>query len=38
MHGGIGRSIDNVQQIETLQCPITMEASFVVFNNHYFLL
>ncbi|XP_039130334.1 serine/threonine-protein phosphatase BSL3-like isoform X2 [Dioscorea cayenensis subsp. rotundata] len=30
MHGGIGRSIDHVKQIEDLQRPITMEAGSVV--------
>jgi hypothetical protein len=30
MHGGIGRSINHVQQIEALQLPITMEAGSVV--------
>ncbi|XP_073395969.1 serine/threonine-protein phosphatase BSL3 [Physcomitrium patens] len=30
MHGGIGRSINYVQQIESLQRPITMEAGSVV--------
>ncbi|CAM6045663.1 unnamed protein product [Sphagnum compactum] len=30
MHGGIGRSINHVQQIEALQRPITMEAGSVV--------
>ncbi|XP_062202119.1 serine/threonine-protein phosphatase BSL2 homolog isoform X2 [Phragmites australis] len=30
MHGGIGRSINHVEQIETLQRPITMEAGSVV--------
>jgi hypothetical protein len=36
MHGGIEKSINHVQQIEALQYPITMEASFIVLNNHYF--
>ncbi len=31
MHGGIRRLINHVQQIETLQCPITMEVDFIVF-------
>ena len=30
MHGGIGRSINFVRQIEDLQRPITMEAGSVV--------
>ncbi|KAH7282446.1 hypothetical protein KP509_35G030800 [Ceratopteris richardii] len=30
MHGGIGRSISHVEQIESLQRPITMEAGSVV--------
>ncbi|KAL2623704.1 hypothetical protein R1flu_003909 [Riccia fluitans] len=30
MHGGIGRSINQVEQIEALQRPITMEAGSVV--------
>lgn len=30
MHGGIGRSINHVEQIENLQRPITMEAGSVV--------
>lgn len=30
MHGGIGRSINHVEQIEKLQRPITMEAGSVV--------
>lgn len=30
MHGGIGRSINHVHQIEALQRPITMEAGSVV--------
>ncbi|XP_029116285.2 serine/threonine-protein phosphatase BSL3 isoform X1 [Elaeis guineensis] len=30
MHGGIGRSINQVEQIENLQRPITMEAGSVV--------
>eukprot|EP00249_Psilotum_nudum_P023895 c29021_g1_i1 orf=551-3595(+) len=30
MHGGIGRSIHHVEQIENLQRPITMEAGSVV--------
>jgi hypothetical protein len=30
MHGGIGRSINYVQQIEDLKRPITMEAGSVV--------
>ena len=30
MHGGIGRSINHVHQIEDLQRPITMEAGSVV--------
>ncbi|KAG0587730.1 hypothetical protein KC19_2G187400 [Ceratodon purpureus] len=30
MHGGIGRSINHVHQIESLQRPITMEAGSVV--------
>ncbi len=30
MHGGIGRSINFVQQIEDLKRPITMEAGSVV--------
>ncbi|KAF6156033.1 hypothetical protein GIB67_035390 [Kingdonia uniflora] len=30
MHGGIGRSINHVEQIEGLQRPITMEAGSVV--------
>ncbi|KVH87792.1 hypothetical protein Ccrd_024922 [Cynara cardunculus var. scolymus] len=30
MHGGIGRSIDHVEQIENLQRPISMEAGSIV--------
>ena len=30
MHGGIGRSINHVNQIEALQRPITMDAGSVV--------
>ncbi|KAJ4977552.1 hypothetical protein NE237_008332 [Protea cynaroides] len=30
MHGGIGRSINHVEQIENIQRPITMEAGSVV--------
>ncbi|CAN1171145.1 Serine/threonine-protein phosphatase BSL2 [Linum perenne] len=30
MHGGIGRSINHVEQIETIQRPITMEAGSIV--------
>ncbi|PPR80643.1 hypothetical protein GOBAR_AA40071 [Gossypium barbadense] len=30
MHGGIGRSINHVEQIESLQRPITMEAGSIV--------
>lgn len=30
MHGGIGRSINHVQQIENIQRPITMEAGSIV--------
>ncbi|KAK6929035.1 Calcineurin-like phosphoesterase domain, ApaH type [Dillenia turbinata] len=30
MHGGIGRSINHIQQIENLQRPITMECGSVV--------
>ncbi|XP_022756036.1 serine/threonine-protein phosphatase BSL3-like isoform X2 [Durio zibethinus] len=30
MHGGIGRSINHVEQIENLQRPITMEAGSIV--------
>ncbi|KAL0914409.1 hypothetical protein M5K25_014753 [Dendrobium thyrsiflorum] len=30
MHGGIGRSINHIEQIENLQRPITMEAGSVV--------
>ncbi|KAL5709073.1 Serine/threonine-protein phosphatase bsl3 [Ranunculus cassubicifolius] len=30
MHGGIGRSINHVEQIESIQRPITMEAGCVV--------
>ncbi|XP_071705693.1 serine/threonine-protein phosphatase BSL3-like [Rutidosis leptorrhynchoides] len=30
MHGGIGRSIDRIEQIENLQRPITMEAGSIV--------
>ncbi|KAG9128990.1 hypothetical protein Leryth_014772 [Lithospermum erythrorhizon] len=30
MHGGIGRSINHVQQIESIQRPITMEAGSIV--------
>ncbi|KAF6150139.1 hypothetical protein GIB67_023094 [Kingdonia uniflora] len=30
MHGGIGRSINHVEQIENLQRPITMEAGSVI--------
>ncbi|CAL9090082.1 serine/threonine-protein phosphatase BSL2 homolog isoform X1 [Musa acuminata AAA Group] len=30
MHGGIGRSINHVEQIEDLQRPITMEAGSIV--------
>lgn len=30
MHGGIGRSINHVEQIEGLQRPITMEAGSIV--------
>ncbi|KAA3455443.1 serine/threonine-protein phosphatase BSL3 [Gossypium australe] len=30
MHGGIGRSISHVEQIENLQRPITMEAGSIV--------
>jgi protein phosphatase len=31
MHGGIRRLINHVQQIETLQWPITMEVDSIVF-------
>ncbi|KAL1825693.1 serine/threonine-protein phosphatase BSL3 isoform X2 [Daucus carota subsp. sativus] len=30
MHGGIGRSINHVEQVENLQRPITMEAGSIV--------
>ncbi|KAL9238663.1 hypothetical protein vseg_013057 [Gypsophila vaccaria] len=30
MHGGIGRSINHVEQIESIQRPITMEAGSIV--------
>lgn len=30
MHGGIGRSINHVEQIENIQRPITMEAGSIV--------
>lgn len=30
MHGGIGRSINHVEQIENLQRPVAMEAGSVV--------
>jgi diadenosine tetraphosphatase ApaH/serine/threonine PP2A family protein phosphatase len=30
MHGGIGRSINHIEQIENLHRPITMEAGSVV--------
>ncbi|KAL8196079.1 hypothetical protein R6Q57_025079 [Mikania cordata] len=30
MHGGIGRSINHIEQIENLQRPITMEAGSIV--------
>ncbi|KAE8688741.1 Serine/threonine-protein phosphatase BSL2 [Hibiscus syriacus] len=30
MHGGIGRSINHVEQIESLQRPVTMEAGSIV--------
>ncbi|KAL8094336.1 serine/threonine-protein phosphatase BSL3 isoform X1 [Apium graveolens] len=30
MHGGIGRSINHVEQVESLQRPITMEAGSIV--------
>ncbi|KAM7496998.1 hypothetical protein LguiA_021412 [Lonicera macranthoides] len=30
MHGGIGRSINHIEQIESLQRPITMEAGSIV--------
>ena len=30
MHGGIGRSINRIEQIENLQRPIAMEAGSVV--------
>jgi protein phosphatase len=30
MHGGIGRSINRIKQIENLQRPIAMEAGSVV--------
>ena len=30
MHGGIGRSINHLEQIESLQRPITMEAGSIV--------
>lgn len=30
MHGGIGRSINHVEQIENIQRPIAMEAGSVV--------
>jgi hypothetical protein len=36
MHGEIGRLINHVQQIEIMQRPVTMEASFVVLHYHYF--
>lgn len=30
MHGGIGRSINHVEQIENIQRPITMEAGSII--------
>lgn len=30
MHGGIGRSINSVEQIEKLERPITMDAGSIV--------
>lgn len=30
MHGGIGRSINHLEQIENIQRPITMEAGSIV--------
>lgn len=30
MHGGIGRSINHVEQIENLERPITVEAGSIV--------
>ncbi|KAG9147971.1 hypothetical protein Leryth_003553 [Lithospermum erythrorhizon] len=30
MHGGIGRSINHLEQIESIQRPITMEAGSIV--------
>lgn len=30
MHGGIGRSINNIEQIEELQRPLTMEDGGIV--------
>lgn len=30
MHGGIGRSINHVEQIENIQRPIPMEAGSIV--------
>jgi len=30
MHGGIGRSINHVEQIENIQRPITMDAGSIV--------
>ncbi|WZZ50639.1 hypothetical protein YC2023_050746 [Brassica napus] len=32
MHGGIGRSINHVEQIENIQRPITMEAGSIYLN------
>lgn len=30
MHGGIGRSINHIEQIESIQRPIAMEAGSIV--------
>lgn len=30
MHGGIGRSINSVEQIEKIERPITMDAGSIV--------
>jgi len=30
MHGGIGRSINHIEQIENIQRPIPMEAGSIV--------
>jgi len=30
MHGGIGRSINSVEQIEKLERPITMDAGSII--------